>query len=797
MSDNGFVGPIRPNEEAKKMLSRVFNKSEDSRPFITVTVEELLYEVSSEGRIIQILTDSDVNIDQVRTELLKYISKLPRKKSLRSEKEGERGAALKKPQRQEDALVTLVVENVVQNCFISKVSTFRLEDIVLSIAFLDPAEVSAAAILERGGLNREKLFRKVMPRIEEGQEVKTLSANTINKVFNSSKNKQPQKPTEASSLDFQKPTLIQNRRPGDNTVFIQSVEDIVKKMPSREWINETIWSRSDIENQIFKVLRCRRRSNVILVGESGVGKTTLMESVARILNDNVHGNEKLRGPVFSLDINSLFAGTAYRGDVEKKTKMIVQYLESLPPSVIFLDDFSVSSTQNQTSEVIGVLKDAMRKGCSRVIISVTPDRLRNLKEKDLSFSQKFQEVWIEEPSMKETKSILMSGIKNYEEFHNVSYKEEVLDKALIWADRYMKDRRFPEKIFQIIDESGVSVSMKGERVCDFKDIAETVSRMSRVDYETLTASDLSSVKALEKSLKETIVCQDEAISSIVDLVRLNKAGLGRGGRDKPIGCLLFAGPTGVGKTELSRQLAGFMGVSVARFDMSEYSEPHSISKLIGAPPGYIGHQNTGQLSEKISKNPRAVIIFDEFEKAHPQIHQILLQMMDYGFFTDGKGKEVDVRQTIIILTSNVGVFESDKQSIGFTSRNDDASKKERRIVAIENMIAPEFRNRLDKIVLFNSLDKDSLVKVVHKQLNCLNQQAKERNVSLLFTDKLIDMLTVRGYNPKMGARPLQRLIEKEVALNISDILLEAQEGGVIAVDFSQEKGVFSKLIEAD
>ncbi len=399
--------------------------------------------------------------------------------------------------------------------------------------------------------------------------------------------------------------------------------------------------------------------------------------------------------------------------------------------------------------------------------------------------------------MKETKSILMSGIKNYEEFHNVSYKEEVLDKALIWADRYMKDRRFPEKIFQIIDESGVSVSMKGERVCDFKDIAETVSRMSRVDYETLTASDLSSVKALEKSLKETIVCQDEAISSIVDLVRLNKAGLGRGGRDKPIGCLLFAGPTGVGKTELSRQLAGFMGVSVARFDMSEYSEPHSISKLIGAPPGYIGHQNTGQLSEKISKNPRTVIIFDEFEKAHPQIHQILLQMMDYGFFTDGKGKEVDVRQTIIILTSNVGVFESDKQSIGFTSRNDDASKKERRIVAIENMIAPEFRNRLDKIVLFNSLDKDSLVKVVHKQLNCLNQQAKERNVSLLFTDKLIDMLTVRGYNPKMGARPLQRLIEKEVALNISDILLEAQEGGVIAVDFSQEKGVFSKLIEAD
>lgn len=556
---------------------------------------------------------------------------------------------------------------------------------------------------------------------------------------------------------------------------------------------DPIVGRDNELERVIQILSRRRKNNVILVGEPGVGKTAIVEGLALRISKAEVPPHLRNFKVYALDMGSLLAGTKYRGDFEGRMKALINSLYRVKNCILFIDEIhtivGAGSASGSTVDASNLLKPVLIEGKIRCIGATTYEEYRNYFEKDRALSRRFQKVDVVEPTEEETIEILRGLKVYYEKHHQVIYTEEALKAAVELSIKYINDRFLPDKAIDIIDEAGAMVRLYGgEKVVDRVAIEQTVSKIARIPSQEVSSSEIDRLKNLEEELKNQIFGQDHAIESVVRVIKLAKAGLKE--VQKPIGCFLFTGPTGVGKTELARQIAQKLGISFIRYDMSEYMEKHSVAKLIGAPPGYIGFEQGGLLTEAIRKTPHCVLLLDEIEKAHEDIFNVLLQVMDYGTLTDNTGRKADFRNVILIMTSNVGAREVEKSVIGFGDRTKDQLGKSKE--AIERIFSPEFRNRLDGIINFNSLSPEIVQKIVDKFISELNAQLEPKGIKLTVTNSAKSWLAERGYEPKFGARPLHRLIQTEIKVPLVEEILfgKLKNGGSVVVDTKDGTLVF-------
>jgi len=558
----------------------------------------------------------------------------------------------------------------------------------------------------------------------------------------------------------------------------------LNKSVKKEKIDPVIGRQEELESLALALGR-RAKNNVLLVGDPGVGKTAIAEGLAwNIVNDNVPEFLK-EYEVYNLDIGSMLAGSKYRGDFEERFKLVLAGLRGKGKTIMFIDEAHMisgagSGGGNSANDLANMLKPALSKGNIKVVASTTWEEYRKYFEKDRALMRRFQRVTVDEPTPEVTKQILTGIKKYYEEFHNVGITDEAIDEAIKLSVKYQPDKKLPDKAIDLIDVacSRFNITKTKKRRVYVKNIQFELSKMVKIDEEQIAQKETQNLKNLERTLKGVVYGQDEAIEGIVDKILVAQAGLKPD--DKPVGSFVFMGPTGTGKTETAKQLAIALGVELVRFDMSEYQEKHSIAKLIGSPPGYVGHEDTsGLLIEKLQENPNCVLLLDEVEKAHPDVSQILLQVMDNGKVTSSNGKEADARNCVLILTTNLGAQEAEKNSIGF-----DAPEREYEDEELNKFFKPEFRNRLDATITFAKLGKEVMLKIVGKFLVELKDMVKDKNVNIEITDEALDLLVEKGFNKKMGARPLQRVIDKDIKRPLSRELLfgKLTNGGNIKID---------------
>lgn len=552
------------------------------------------------------------------------------------------------------------------------------------------------------------------------------------------------------------------------------------------------------ENEVKRLMQilCRRRkNNPLLVGEPGVGKTAIAEGLAL----NIHkGNvpEPLENvKLHQLDMGVLLAGTKYRGDFEERLKAVINEVEKESNVILVIDEIhtvvGAGATSGGSMDASNLLKPALQAGVLRCIGSTTYEEYRNNVEKDRALSRRFQKVDIEEPSVAETVNILKGLQSRYEQYHRVKFSKRAIKTSSELADRYITERFLPDKAIDVLDEVGAAYRLRGgvngkTKTITVRDVESVIGRMARIPAKNVSSSDVAQLRNLGERLKLQIYGQDNAIEALVTAVKRSRAGLKEPGR--PTGSFLFAGPTGVGKTEMTRQLAAALAIHFERFDMSEYMEKHSVARLIGAPPGYIGFDQGGLLTDAIKKHPYCVLLLDEIEKAHQDIFSILLQVMDHSTLTDNSGRKADFRNVILIMTTNAGVREMTGQPIGFVS-----SKKGKEDREIKNLFSPEFRNRLDAVVTFNSLDKAIMEKIVDKMIFELEARLAERRVTISLTEEARSWLAVKGYDPDYGARPMRRLIMTELGDRLTDEILfgRLSQGGKVIIDRDEENFIFS------
>ena len=558
-------------------------------------------------------------------------------------------------------------------------------------------------------------------------------------------------------------------------------------------IDPLIGREAEVERTI-QVLCRRTKNNPLYVGDPGVGKTAIAEGLAlRITESNVP--EVLQNcTIYALDIGSLLAGTRYRGDFEERLKTVIAELQEVSDSILFIDEIhtviGAGATSGGTMDASNLLKPSLAKGTLRCIGSTTYKEYRNHFEKDRALVRRFQKIDINEPSQVDTIKILKGLKANYEKHHNVHYSEESLSAAVELSTRYINDRKLPDKAIDVIDEAGAAQMLvpadKRKKNITVKDIETVISKIARIPPKSITKNDKEILANLERDLKTMVFGQDIAISELSSAIKLSRAGLRE--PEKPIGSYLFSGPTGVGKTEVARQLARTLGLELIRFDMSEYMERHSVSRLIGSPPGYVGFEQGGMMTDKIDQHPHSVLLLDEIEKAHPDLFNLLLQVMDYGKLTDNNGKTIDFRNVILIMTTNAGASELAKTSIGFERVPREGDDDE----AITRTFTPEFRNRLDAIISFKSLAPEIVVRVVDKFVMQLEVQLGDRGVTIELTDKARQWLAKKGYNPAMGARPLSRVIQEHIKKALADELLFGllAKGGSVKINVKENKLTF-------
>lgn len=538
--------------------------------------------------------------------------------------------------------------------------------------------------------------------------------------------------------------------------------------------------------RVIQVLCRRRKNNPLLVGEAGVGKTAIAEGLAwRVTQDNVP--EVLAdATVYSLDMGALLAGTKYRGDFEQRLKAVLKQLRDKPGAILFIDEIhtliGAGAASGGTLDASNLLKPALSSGQLKCIGATTFTEYRGIFEKDAALSRRFQKVDVVEPSVSQTVDILKGLKSRFEEHHSVKYGLAALQAAAELSAKFINDRQLPDKAIDVIDEAGAAQRImppsKRKKTIGKSDIEDIVAKIARIPPANVSNDDRGKLQSLERDLKAVVFGQDQALEVLAAAVKMARSGLGK--VDKPIGGFLFSGPTGVGKTEAAKQLAYIMGVDLVRFDMSEYMERHAVSRLIGAPPGYVGFDQGGLLTEAVSKKPHCVLLLDEIEKAHPDIFNVLLQVMDHGTLTDNNGRKADFRNVIVIMTTNAGAETINKSSIGFTNPRQAGDE----MADIKRMFTPEFRNRLDAIVSFKPLDEPVILRVVDKFLLQLEQQLAEKKVEVSFSDQLRKHLAKKGFDPLMGARPMQRLIQDTIRRALADELLFGRltDGGRLAVD---------------
>ncbi len=546
----------------------------------------------------------------------------------------------------------------------------------------------------------------------------------------------------------------------------------------------------------IQVLCRRRKNNVVFVGEPGVGKTAIVEGLALKIQRREVPDLLKNARIFLLDMGGLLAGTKYRGDFEERLKSTIRTLETIPDAILFIDEIhtvvGAGATSGGSMDASNILKPILNTGKLRCIGASTYEEHKNYFEKDRALSRRFQKIQVDEPDAKETFKIL-KGLKSYyEEHHGVKYTDTALRAASDLSAKYINDKFLPDKAIDVIDEAGallkLSPRFERKKTVGQQEIESVISRMAKIPKRNISTSDMDKLKRLEDALREAVFGQDEAIHSLASSIKRARAGLGS--PDKPIGSFLFTGPTGVGKTEVSRTIASVLGIRFTRFDMSEYMEKHTVARLIGAPPGYVGFDQGGLLTDDVRKHPYSVLLMDEIEKAHPDIFSILLQVMDYATLTDNNGKKADFRNVILIMTSNAGTSEMGRESIGFGDRSGDTRSKGKD--AVNRLFSAEFRNRLDSVITFNALTPSVMKQVVDKFIHELQQQLAHKKVIMHLSDSAKDWLSEHGYDSQFGARPLGRLIQTEIRDVLSDEVLfgRLHRGGKVFIDTDNDRLTF-------
>ena len=560
-------------------------------------------------------------------------------------------------------------------------------------------------------------------------------------------------------------------------------------------IDKVIGRKKEIE-RLIQILSRRNKNNPLLVGESGVGKTAIAEGLAYLIATGDTPDIIKDSVVYSLDIAGLIAGTKYRGDFEKRLKGVLTFLSKEDKPILFIDEIhtiiGAGSASGSSLDVSNLLKPALGKGQIRCIGSTTFQEYRGIFNQNQALSRRFQKIDVVEPSFDECEEILKGIVDVYEEYHDVSYSEESIKSAVELSSKYINDRFLPDKAIDVIDETGAFKNINRSNKKSIKitkdDIEMTISKITKIPEQSISSSDKKNLKNIEENLKRVIFGQDKAVETLSNAIKLSRVGL----RDenKTIGSFLFTGPTGVGKTEISKQLSNILGIELIRFDMSEYMERHTVSRLIGAPPGYVGFDQGGLLTEAIVKSPHCVLLLDEIEKAHPDIFNILLQVMDAGVLTDNNGRKSDFRNVILIMTTNIGADLLSKRNIGFneTSNESDAMN------SLNKLFSPEFRNRLDETIQFSYLDKKVILSIVDKFLTKLQAQLDKRNVEIVVSKKVVEWIANNGYDKEMGARPMERFISQNIKKPLVDKLLfgNLKGGGVIKLDIDRGKLKFTE-----
>jgi ATP-dependent Clp protease ATP-binding subunit ClpA len=558
---------------------------------------------------------------------------------------------------------------------------------------------------------------------------------------------------------------------------------------------DPIIGRENELDRVMQVLCRRRKNNPILVGDPGVGKTAIAEGLALKIHQHEVPALLEDSELFSLDMGALLAGTKYRGDFEQRLKDVITALEEKENALLVIDEIhtvvGAGATSSGSMDASNILKPALSSGDIKCIGTTTYEEYKNHFEKDRAFSRRFEKIEVSEPSVEDTRMILMGLRPYYEEHHGLNYSDQTIEAAAYLSDKYINDRFLPDKAIDVMDETGAYLRLKGaanRKNVTPKDIETIVAKIAKVPVTSVTATDKANLESLPERLSNVIFGQDDAIQILTTAIKRSRAGLAA--PDRPVGSFLFTGPTGVGKTEVAKQLAANMGIEFLRFDMSEYMEKHAVSRLIGAPPGYVGFDQGGILTDGIRKHPYCVLLLDEIEKAHMDLYNILLQVMDYATLTDNNGKAADFRNVVIIMTSNAGAREMSANSIGFGAQ--ETTGDTRGLKAVEQTFSPEFRNRLDGIVQFNHLSTATMEKIVDKDMDELKQMLKARQIRVSYSASVRSYLAQKGYDPKFGARPLARLIQVQIKDRLTDEILfgKLTKGGKILIGLKNDQLTF-------
>jgi ATP-dependent Clp protease ATP-binding subunit ClpA len=606
---------------------------------------------------------------------------------------------------------------------------------------------------------------------KQSQAVYFLSLQDISRldVINFISHGMPQVPGEGSS-ETGEPQIDSEAEPEESALSKYATN--LNELAIQGKIDPLIGRELEIERTV-QILCRRRKNNPLYVGEAGVGKTALAEGLARMITEERVPEVLANATIYALDMGTLIAGTKYRGDFEKRLKGVIAEVREDPGAILFIDEIhtviGAGAASGGVMDASNLIKPVLANGEIRCIGSTTYSEYRGIFEKDHALARRFQKIDVPEPSVEETVAILKGLKSRFEEHHGIKYDNNALEAAVELSVRHINDRHLPDKAIDVMDEAGAHLRLKpaakrGKRVT-VRMIEAIVAKMARIPEKSVSSSDRDALRTMERDLKLTIFGQDQAIEALSGAIKMSRSGLRD--EEKPIGAFLFAGPTGVGKTEVTRQLAMLMGVELIRFDMSEYMERHTVSRLIGAPPGYVGFDQGGLLTEAVNKNPHAVVLLDEIEKAHPEVFNLLLQVMDHGTLTDNNGRRADFRNVILVMTTNAGAQEMSRASIGFTEQDHSSDG----MSIIKKQFSPEFRNRIDAIIQFASLELNSIKRVVDKLVVELEAKLGNNNVTLELDDKARDWIAERGYDPQMGARPMARIIQEQIKRPLAEELL--------------------------
>ena len=729
------------NKDLEISLNSAFRQAKESRHEF-MTVEHLLLALLDNPSALEVLSACGANMTNLSNSLLEFINETT---PVIPQEEGER-----------ETQPTLGFQRVLQRAVFHVQSSGKSEvsGANVLVAIFSEQESQAAYILKKSDISRLDIVNFISHGIAKVESTESTSS------------------IEDEEQQVEEPRTIEN--------FSVNLNEEAQKGNI-----DPLIGRDDELERTLQVLSRRRKNNPLFVGEAGVGKTAIAEGLANLIVEEKVPEFLAGATIYSLDMGALLAGTKYRGDFEKRFKALLKDLEQDDNAILFIDEIhtiiGAGAASGGMMDASNLIKPLLSAGKLRCLGSTTYQEYQSIFEKDRALARRFQKIDIAEPSVDDTTKILL-GLKNkYESHHGIRYTTKAIKAAAQLSAKYINERFLPDKAIDVIDEAGAKqqlvASSKRKKVINNTDIEMIVAKMARIPEKSVSSTEKDSLKTLDRNLKLVVFGQDTAIDQLSSVIRLSRAGLGN--EQKPIGSFLFAGPTGVGKTEITQQLANILGVELLRYDMSEYMEKHAVSRLIGAPPGYVGYEQGGLLTDAVIKHPHAVVLLDEIEKAHEDVYNILLQVMDHGTLTDNNGRKADFRNIILVLTTNAGVKETTRQSIGFKQQDHsfDAMKE------INNVFSPEFRNRLDNIVWFNHLDNVVIEQVIDKFIVELQAQLDEKGVSLELTKEAKKWLAEHGYDKTMGARPMSRLIQEHLKKPLANELLfgELTQGGTAKV----------------